>query len=129
MTPEQWQCVKSLFEAALERDENQRVGFVARSCPDDPEVRDEALRLLAESASVDSGFLAPPGRQTLLDRAARTLASNSAAGYEGQLLAGRYFVEREIGGVSPNPRKFRHPISSPAMIASRSMICPSPRNR
>jgi hypothetical protein len=32
------------------------------------------------------------------------------------------------GGVSPNPRKFRHPISSPAMIASRSMICPSPWN-
>jgi len=97
MTPEQWQRVKSLFEAALERNENQHAEFVARSCRDDPEVRDEALRLLTERASMDSRFLAPPGLQTLLDRAARTLASNSGASYEGQLLVGRYFVEKEIG--------------------------------
>jgi type IV secretion system protein TrbB len=31
------------------------------------------------------------------------------------------------GVVSPNPRKFRHPNSSPATIASRSMSCSSPR--
>jgi hypothetical protein len=32
-----------------------------------------------------------------------------------------------FGGVSRNPRKFRHPSSSPATIASRSIICPLPR--
>ena len=31
------------------------------------------------------------------------------------------------GVVSPNPRKFRHPNSSPATMASRSMSCPSSR--
>jgi len=97
MTPEQWQRVKSLFEAALDRDENQHAGFVAQSCPDDVEVRDEALRLLAERASTDSGFLAPPECETLLDRAARTIAAHSVRGYEGQLLASRYLVEKEIG--------------------------------
>ena len=32
-----------------------------------------------------------------------------------------------VGVVSPNPRKFRHPNSSPATIACRSMSCSSPR--
>ena len=32
------------------------------------------------------------------------------------------------GVVSPNPRKFRHPNSSPARMASRSMTYPSPRS-
>ena len=33
-----------------------------------------------------------------------------------------------FGGVSPNPRNFRHTKSSPSTIASRSMTWPSPRN-
>ena len=33
----------------------------------------------------------------------------------------------QLGVVSPNPRKFRQPNSSPATMASRSMTCPSPR--
>ena len=44
----------------------------------------------------------------------------------------KIFIDRGKGNkdgvVSPNPRKFRHPNSSPATIASRSMSCPSPRN-
>ncbi|WP_295443750.1 B12-binding domain-containing protein [uncultured Thiodictyon sp.] len=39
--------------------------------------------------------------------------------------AGKLFDE---GVVSPNPRKFRQPKSSPATIASRSRIRPAPRN-
>jgi hypothetical protein len=34
---------------------------------------------------------------------------------------------QQNGVVSPNPRKFRHPNSSPATMTSRSMTCPSPR--
>src|SRR5579872_3924889 len=97
MRPEQWQRVKSLFDAAVEQNDAQRAELVADRCSDDPEVRDEVLRLLAERASVESGFLLPPGRETLLDRAARTLAAHSASSYEGQLLVGRYFIEKEIG--------------------------------
>ena len=32
-------------------------------------------------------------------------------------------LEAISGGVRPNPRKFRHPKSSPAMIVSWSMVC------
>lgn len=95
MTPEQWQRVKSLFEAALEADKNQPAEIVARSFAgsfgDDPEVRNEVLRLLAERDSVESGFLEPPGRGMLPGPGA------GSRGYEGQLLAGRYFVQKEIG--------------------------------
>ena len=96
MSPEQWQHVGSLFEAALARDQDQRVDFVV-GWPEDPDVRDEVLRLLREYASMDSGFLAPRGRETLLDGLVRTLIETPATSYQGQLLGGRYFVEKEIG--------------------------------
>jgi predicted Ser/Thr protein kinase len=96
MTPEQWQRSKALFEMALEQPAGEREAFVTRSCPDDRLLREETVRLLAEHASAPNSFLEPPGRDTLLGRAAETLAVQSA-GYEGQLLAGRYLVQKEIG--------------------------------
>jgi tRNA A-37 threonylcarbamoyl transferase component Bud32 len=97
ITPNRWRRVKQLFEAALEREKTERTEFVERSCADDPAVRDETLRLLAESAAMDPAFLDPPGHQTLLDRAARSLAAIPGESYDGQLLGGRYFIEKEIG--------------------------------
>src|SRR6266404_7551945 len=47
-----------------------------------------------------------------------------SAGNDREFSLGNEF---HYGGVSPNPRKFRQPNSSPATIASRSMTCPSPR--
>ncbi len=96
MTPERFQRVKSLFESALDLPEADRAGFIHQSCPTDPNLRDEVLRLLAEHASTPTGFLAPPSPETLLDRAAQSLAAHSPS-CEGQLLVGRYLVEREIG--------------------------------
>ncbi len=96
MNPDHFQRVKSLFESALDLPEADRAGFLHQSCPTDPNLRDEVLRLLAEHASTPAGFLAPPGPETLLDRAAQSLASHSPS-YAGQLLVGRYLVEREIG--------------------------------
>jgi predicted Ser/Thr protein kinase len=97
MTRDQWQQVKLLFVAALEQDDPQRDDFLAKSCPEDAAVRDEVLRLLAESGRTEAEFLEPPGRFTALDRTARALAGQSAHGYQGQMLAQRYLVEREIG--------------------------------
>ena len=97
MNPEKWQRVKTLFDAALEQNETERGSFLAQSCPDDASVREEVLRLLSERDSMDDSFLGPPGKQTILDRAAKSLASRVSPGYEGELLAGRYFVEKEIG--------------------------------
>ncbi len=96
MTPERFQRVKSVFDAALDLPEAERAAFVNQSCPTDPNLRDEVLRLLAEHASTPTGFLAPPSPETLLDRAAQSLSSQSPS-CEGQLLVGRYLVEREIG--------------------------------
>jgi len=96
MTPEQWQRAKALFEEALEQPEGERAAFVTRSCTDDIQLREETLRLLAEHASTPATFLDPPGRDTLLGRAAESLAVRSA-GYAGELLAERYLVEKEIG--------------------------------
>jgi predicted Ser/Thr protein kinase len=97
MSPEKWQRVKALFDAALDQKQAERGIFLARSCPDDADVREEVLRLLSERDSMESSFLSPSGTQTLLDRAARSVASRAALSYEGELLDGRYFVEEEIG--------------------------------
>jgi predicted Ser/Thr protein kinase len=94
MTAERWEQVKTLFEAALP--EQDRGVFLDRQCCD-PEVRQEVLRLLNERDQMESGFLRPSGQTTLLDRAARSLADQTSPRYVGQLVAGRYFVEREIG--------------------------------
>jgi predicted Ser/Thr protein kinase len=97
MTSEKWQRVKALFDAALEQKEGERGIFLAQSCPDDVGVREEVLRLLSERDSMDCSFLSPSGTQTLLDRAAKSMASRVSLSYEGELLAGRYYVEKEIG--------------------------------
>ena len=94
---ERWQRVKLLFEAAVEQNEMPPEAFAAGACPDDAEVREEALRLLAERRQMDTGFLEPAGKATMLDRAASALAGHAAHDYRGQLLAGRYLVEQEIG--------------------------------
>ena len=100
MTADQWEQVKALFEAALfegatEQGENRQT-FLDKHCSD-PDVRQEVLRLLNQRDGMESGFLNPPGQTTLLDRAARSLADQPSARFVGELLAGRYFVEREIG--------------------------------
>jgi len=35
MTPDKWERVKALFEAALQQDPSERVAFLARACPED----------------------------------------------------------------------------------------------
>ncbi len=97
LNPEDWERVKSLFAAAMELPEDERAEFVDRNCADNPEVRAETLRLLNERSSMDTTFLNPPERESLLDAAARALAGADGGGYEGQMVGGRYFVEREIG--------------------------------
>ncbi len=46
LTPDQWEKVKELFEAALERPGTERASFLANDCPD-REIRNEVERLLA----------------------------------------------------------------------------------
>src|SRR3984893_17092265 len=58
LTPDQWESVKELFEAALERPAIERVSFLANACSDST-IRREVERLL-ENHSAGSIFLSRP---------------------------------------------------------------------
>ncbi len=47
MTPERWQQIKEILDAALELGDEDRASYVARSCEGQPEVEQEVLSLLA----------------------------------------------------------------------------------
>jgi serine/threonine protein kinase len=47
MTPERWQQIKQLFQAAVERDRDARAGFLKTACADDEELLKEVESLLA----------------------------------------------------------------------------------
>jgi serine/threonine protein kinase len=91
-SPERWEAVKELFEAALEEDSARRSSFLEERC-NDAGVRAEVERLLAEHAQAGV-FLSTP----LLDNFA--LESDGAAAdrrlSEGTVLAGRFRIVRFI---------------------------------
>ena len=46
MTPDKWEKVKVLFEAALERPTEQRIAYLTAACAEE-DVRAQVIRLLA----------------------------------------------------------------------------------
>ena len=81
MTTQQWQLVKELFEAALERDDEDRAAFLAEACPEDSEVRGEVESLLAAHAR-DSGFMNQPAGSLLIDRNPILFTGQQLGNYE-----------------------------------------------
>lgn len=59
MTPERWQEVKRLFDAALERPEAERTGFLDTSCGSDADLRREVTALLVALDDAGSRFEGP----------------------------------------------------------------------
>lgn len=59
ISPEQWDRVKDLYEAALEYDPSQRADFLQRNINDEV-ARHEVRRLLAEHDNVGSFLSTPP---------------------------------------------------------------------
>ena len=59
MTPEHWARLEDLYHRALEVEKNERASFVRDRCADDPELRQELERLLAEDNAAES-FLEEP---------------------------------------------------------------------
>ena len=57
-SPEKWEAMKALFDAALELDSSERSAFLRNNCPDF-EVRAEVERLLTEHDQA-GGFLSTP---------------------------------------------------------------------
>ncbi len=86
LTPEQWENVKELFEAALDTPAPERASFLLQACPESA-VRLEVERLLAHHTA-GSGFLEPPLRA--FDGPAKRLQFLSP----GDLLAERFRISR-----------------------------------
>jgi TolB-like protein/Tfp pilus assembly protein PilF len=59
MTPERWQRVKELFQAALEQDHGARADFLSHAAPDDPALAEEVLGLLASEEQAGTFLSAP----------------------------------------------------------------------
>jgi len=81
VTTQQWQLVKELFEAALERDDEDVAAFLAQACPEDVEVRAEVESLLAAHAR-DSGFMNQPAGNLFVDRNPVLLTGQHLGNYE-----------------------------------------------
>ncbi len=95
MTPEQFQRVRRLFEAALELRPERRAAYVAEACRDDPDVRREVERLLEHA---DDAGEPPTAGPTALPTSDATV---SAAAPERTTFAertiGPYHLLRKLG--------------------------------
>jgi serine/threonine protein kinase/tetratricopeptide (TPR) repeat protein len=85
--PERWARLQELFHAASALPPEGREAYLAEACPDDPEIRREALALLAGAAG------APDRLAVEVREAAVALASE----LEHPLRIGPYSVLRELG--------------------------------
>jgi tetratricopeptide (TPR) repeat protein len=84
MTAGRWDKIKNIFDSALETTPENRAAFVEHACMDDPAMRDEVSRLLAEFEKTET-FLGQP------------LARLSHAISSGELIGGRYRVVQLLG--------------------------------
>jgi len=67
MTPERWDRVKEVFQAAIERDEGERQEYLAAACGSDALLRQEVESLLREHSSPD-GLISPVRKVDLSGR-------------------------------------------------------------
>lgn len=63
MTPEKWQKIKGLFEAAQEIRHEKRQSFLANACSNDEELKSEVEKLLDSFENADSSFLEEPAEK------------------------------------------------------------------
>ena len=81
MTSEQWQRVKHLFEAALDRSHSERVAFLIEACPEDDDVRAEVQSLLS-AHDRDTEFMNRPLGNLLPDEKPILVTGQRLANYE-----------------------------------------------
>jgi serine/threonine protein kinase/Tol biopolymer transport system component len=96
MTPELWQQVEKLYQAALEREPSQRSAFLREACAGDEQLRREAESLLAYQEQAEK-FIEVPA----LQGAAQGLAESSAQSGVRQLIGHtvcHYRVLEKLGG-------------------------------
>ena len=92
MTPERWERIKALFEAALLQEPSKRASFLVRLCPES-DLRDEVEKLLANHDEA-SAFLSEP----ILKRQNGPAIPRTAQFFEaGELIAARFTIVRLLG--------------------------------
>jgi len=100
MTPERWQRVDKVLQAALERPEGQRADFLDNACPGDEALRKEVESLLGFHERA-TRFLEAPVREAALRALAKDGTKYSDANEVDERLIGRvishYRVLKNIG--------------------------------
>lgn len=99
MTPERWQQIEEIFQAALERPHSERPAFLVQMCKGDEELRGQVERLL-QSDEEAGDFMASRAQVTV--DVYETQMSDETASHRrtGQMIGrqiGAYRLEREIG--------------------------------
>jgi hypothetical protein len=91
MTPERWQEVENVLQAALDRPPQERAAFLEEACGDDEELKDEASQLL--TAHDEAGdFIEQPALAT----DAHVLLSGAPEVNTGRII-GPYRIIEELG--------------------------------
>ena len=80
MTPEQWERIKELVEAGLEREGEARSRFLDQACAGEPSLRAEVVELIASHERAGSFMAAPAAEMTT-----RLLADEPAESLVGRL--------------------------------------------
>ena len=91
MTPERWETIKHVFEAALELEGHSRAAFLDQACVDEPSLRAEVVELIASHEMAGSFMAAAAFEPAMKHRAEE--AVNSRVGWR----IGSYQTIREIG--------------------------------
>ncbi|MFN0124900.1 MAG: protein kinase domain-containing protein [Blastocatellia bacterium] len=97
MTPDRWQKIEALFNAALERAEPERAAFLDAECGADSGMRAQVERLLRADemagSFIEAGAPVPWETQPMPDDQAQRAAGDSMIGHD----IGPWRIEREIG--------------------------------
>src|SRR5205807_2152147 len=91
MTPERWQQIKTLLQAALEREPDQRAAFLAAACADDESLRSDVESFIG-SYEQAGDFIEAPAFELMAD----SLTKLQGASFIGQSF-GPYKILDHIG--------------------------------
>jgi Tol biopolymer transport system component len=83
--PERWQRIEALFDAALDRDPDDRAAFLAAACGSDDTLRGEVEALLQHAPAAERFLDSSPGQlaaRVLLDDDAHSLVGRQIGAYE-----------------------------------------------
>src|SRR5262245_56074760 len=95
MSPEQWQKIHELFEAALELPVEDRAAFLAHACPGDEETQGRVEAMLAADARNDL-LMDRPLRQAVDIISPSSSSRDNSQSYSGEMV-GVYRLIKELG--------------------------------